>query len=427
MNDASPSQHNRESISDSTSTRTNMSLDNENENESRASNSSGSTGNNADATAEATHKQRRASIKNIMADPNLSNHQRRHAVQILMDGRRCSNFGETFEEAARNVAVEFASLGTSNTASASASTATNDTDGSILGDGYDDSNDQQYQRTRGSSTKRPLSSCSETTPVNTFRTNAPTFSSSDNTTNTATNTATNASSIITDETNAISQVEIMMNGSPNILNSEMIAYTLTGKPNGDPKLMEQNKPECTHYTRNCSIISPCCGIVYGCRLCHDECETQSIPFMKGLRENYQHLHQQIQHDNHSKEKGDTSSIIPSSRTSANVPNRNITNDTATMAQQQQQQQQNQFVGSSSQLQSSFTRPTITSTSAIASSTSGGTNISTGKNSIPSGSISRRISVSTLSDTFDDIHHDIDRFAISEIICRICYTRQSSKT
>jgi len=27
---------------------------------------------------------------------------------------------------------------------------------------------------------------------------------------------------------------------------------------------------CTHYRRKCNIVAPCCGGVFGCRLCHDE-------------------------------------------------------------------------------------------------------------------------------------------------------------
>lgn len=27
---------------------------------------------------------------------------------------------------------------------------------------------------------------------------------------------------------------------------------------------------CVHYERNCNIVAPCCNIVYGCRICHDE-------------------------------------------------------------------------------------------------------------------------------------------------------------
>merc|ERR1719223_75232 len=27
---------------------------------------------------------------------------------------------------------------------------------------------------------------------------------------------------------------------------------------------------CVHYERKCIIIAPCCGKIYGCRVCHDE-------------------------------------------------------------------------------------------------------------------------------------------------------------
>lgn len=37
------------------------------------------------------------------------------------------------------------------------------------------------------------------------------------------------------------------------------------------KRMEESRPECKHYKRNCTIISPCCGAAFGCRICHDEC------------------------------------------------------------------------------------------------------------------------------------------------------------
>jgi hypothetical protein len=33
---------------------------------------------------------------------------------------------------------------------------------------------------------------------------------------------------------------------------------------------EMNRPQCTHYERNCTIIAACCGAAFGCRLCHDE-------------------------------------------------------------------------------------------------------------------------------------------------------------
>jgi uncharacterized CHY-type Zn-finger protein len=27
---------------------------------------------------------------------------------------------------------------------------------------------------------------------------------------------------------------------------------------------------CVHYERNCNIVAPCCGRIFGCRICHDE-------------------------------------------------------------------------------------------------------------------------------------------------------------
>eukprot|EP00581_Thalassiosira_minuscula_P008065 CAMPEP_0183703834 /NCGR_PEP_ID=MMETSP0737-20130205/1414_1 /TAXON_ID=385413 /ORGANISM="Thalassiosira miniscula, Strain CCMP1093" /LENGTH=679 /DNA_ID=CAMNT_0025930631 /DNA_START=88 /DNA_END=2123 /DNA_ORIENTATION=- len=33
----------------------------------------------------------------------------------------------------------------------------------------------------------------------------------------------------------------------------------------------ETAPPCTHYDRNCHIVSPCCGATFGCRICHDDC------------------------------------------------------------------------------------------------------------------------------------------------------------
>lgn len=43
------------------------------------------------------------------------------------------------------------------------------------------------------------------------------------------------------------------------------------------RLMEQSRPNCEHYDRNCSIIAPCCGLAFGCRICHDECPVLPSP------------------------------------------------------------------------------------------------------------------------------------------------------
>ncbi|KAL7535438.1 hypothetical protein ACHAXR_006495, partial [Thalassiosira sp. AJA248-18] len=33
----------------------------------------------------------------------------------------------------------------------------------------------------------------------------------------------------------------------------------------------ETAPPCTHYERKCHIVSPCCGATFGCRICHDDC------------------------------------------------------------------------------------------------------------------------------------------------------------
>lgn len=43
------------------------------------------------------------------------------------------------------------------------------------------------------------------------------------------------------------------------------------------RLMEQSRPPCQHYERNCTIISPCCGLAFACRICHDECPALPPP------------------------------------------------------------------------------------------------------------------------------------------------------
>lgn len=97
------------------------------------------------------------------------------------------------------------------------------------------------------------------------------------------------------------------------------------------KRAEMTRPACSHYERNCSIVSPCCGAVFGCRICHDDC-----PVLPPKME-----------VNQGKRRYARSSSLPSSFTSMEPP--------------------------------------------------------------------------------EETHHEIDRFAIKEVICRECYTRQSSQT
>lgn len=40
--------------------------------------------------------------------------------------------------------------------------------------------------------------------------------------------------------------------------------------NENTKRAEEMRPHCPHYERNCTLIAPCCGAAFGCRICHDE-------------------------------------------------------------------------------------------------------------------------------------------------------------
>lgn len=105
--------------------------------------------------------------------------------------------------------------------------------------------------------------------------------------------------------------------------------------NENTKRAETTRPPCNHYDRNCTLIAPCCGAAFGCRICHDD-----------------------------------SPILP---------------------------------------------PTLIVRKALRRATR--------SSSMPGGWTSMEESNTTPQDT----HHTIDRFKVSEIICRVCFTKQSSKT
>jgi hypothetical protein len=44
-------------------------------------------------------------------------------------------------------------------------------------------------------------------------------------------------------------------------------------------LISQANAACVHYERNCNIVAPCCNLVFGCRICHDELTPTEHPPM----------------------------------------------------------------------------------------------------------------------------------------------------
>lgn len=139
------------------------------------------------------------------------------------------------------------------------------------------------------------------------------------------------------------------------------AFNINGEPSGDPKKLVEASPVCPHYERKCSIISPCCGLVFGCRICHDDCDQLGPPVFN-------------------KEDDDA------------------------------EDDSSQHVPRKIKLEC------------------GGAKAKFGRRGSMLGRRGSMSSImSSISESGDDVHHNIDRFAIEEVICRECHTRQTSKS
>ncbi len=129
-------------------------------------------------------------------------------------------------------------------------------------------------------------------------------------------------------------------------------------------------PKCTHYSRNCHIVAPCCGATFGCRICHDDC-----PVLPPLLQ---------------------PTMMPSSPIC----------------------------------------PPVAAAAAASAGAGGDSSEDDGTNHQPYPSNGRRkyqrvLRTSSMPTSFTQDsppeHHQLDRFAIREIICRKCFTKQGSKT
>lgn len=312
-----------------------------------------------------SERERRKSIQAILRDKKLSENQRRKSIQSLMDGRRRSSL-VNFQQCKSSVASS--SMGMAASAK-------------IIQDQFADLDDGDDSKSK--STHSGNAALHESPG-----------GGNHNTTNNQSRSALKKRSIIdyrrTESSSSGSYVntssikvgveEIHISGYPMLAAPHKIAYDLEGNPSGDPQKLEQNRPECTHYDRKCSIISPCCGMVFGCRICHDDCDELNVPIYR-------------------KEGGNSmGDAQPNRCIPVSAPATTPTPVPATRAE-----------NSSSQ---HIPRK-----------------IKVESGSIPKFSKRGSLSsiMSTISDTGDDVHHNIDRFAVEEIICRECFTRQTSKT
>jgi len=128
------------------------------------------------------------------------------------------------------------------------------------------------------------------------------------------------------------------------------------------RFMEQSRPVCQHYERKCTFISPCCGLAFGCRICHDDCPSLPPPVVAAPAA----AASAAAAGNHDKMRGAASAAVAESKA---PPPHHL-------------------------------------------------NKMERRRSMP-------VDLGNMHD--EETHHLIDRFAVKEVICRECYTRQSSKT
>jgi hypothetical protein len=166
-------------------------------------------------------KERRASIKAVMADTTLSPTTKRRSIQFLMDGRR-------------NSTSSAASVVTALCANATASTTAT---------------------TEALSRSGSFSSTGLVGATTSYATNGTTLSPPPN------NLMVICLPCDHDMTTTGG------NGMTMMINNEQT------------KMAECSRPVCSHYDRKCTLIAPCCGRAFGCRICHDECPDLYVLFL----------------------------------------------------------------------------------------------------------------------------------------------------
>lgn len=189
-------------------------------------------------------KERRASIREIMQDPDLTPLERRQSIQSLMDGRRRSSIGGDTRHGAAPMSMVAA-------AAVAAAEFYDSSDDEMMND---DDDDHPAAVTQNSESTASSSS--------TLPSQAPHF-----------------------------PPPPLLHHGRSRSTGLMVCYATTaastadeGSSNDGPndsvnvsKRLEQSRPPCNHYDRKCSIVSPCCGLAFGCRICHDECPILPAP------------------------------------------------------------------------------------------------------------------------------------------------------
>jgi len=327
-----------------------------------------------------SHKERRASIQAIMKDQKLTPQQRRRSIQFMMDGRRRSSSCMMVSDGSATTTTTTTplGLGASTTTDATSSTLST-TSGPLMASSMMDAAATvaaEFAELDSSDSDKEM----DTIPTRNNLMNNRHLNSSGQQQQQQPTTATKSTTTPMETKDKIITITNSSGISTNI-SSSLIGYDSNGNSTGNTRQMEMCRPVCTHYERNCTFITPCCGQAFGCRLCHDECEQLLPPFVRHASDS------------------NTSVDTPTSTTSRN------------------------------NTQNISTRPT-NCTIASTPSTNNESTISHAPSSTIAGShpFTSNTSITPDDDTDEfDNQHKIDRFALREIICRNCFTRQDSKS
>ena len=237
----------------------------------------------ADHTSEDEQTLRRKKIQEIMSDGSLSQHEKSKAVQALMDGRRRSMSSQVSSQnssfhsfCSDESASNYASLMARAAAQAHDYFSSDEEGDAVMNDALptDDVMMYGYNHPHHASGMDERSVASSVTHTS--------FQSTHSTSAANTNSTSNNSDFPRGLT--YRQVHGRSYSLQDWTDYDRAAAaantTIFGNaphPAQINRMMELSRPQCQHYERNCTIVSPCCGLAFGCRICHDECPVLPMP------------------------------------------------------------------------------------------------------------------------------------------------------
>jgi hypothetical protein len=228
---------------------------------SSAASAASSAASSVDDKSSASHNDRRKAIREIMEDKNLSQMEKSKSVQSLMDGRRRSSTGGR-SACSNESGVTNASNYVSRMAAAAAQAAdyysSDDEGDTVMSEAPDDIYDYGYNR--NDDQRSVASSVTDSSDVGASDDFKP---------------------------GMYRQIHGRSLSMQDWTDNDRVVAAAHTSFMDDPaqisRLMEQSRPNCEHYARNCTLISPCCGLAFGCRICHDDCPV--LPPLLSLRNN----------------------------------------------------------------------------------------------------------------------------------------------